>query len=251
MESWSPEWKQRRYEEICGAWLDCRSCELCKTRRNVVVGQGNLNADIMFVGEAPGKDENREGVPFVGKSGQLLRSLCAEAGIEWEQSFITNIVGCQPPKNRDPSGDEKKACLPRVFELIYLVDPILLVVVGKYALNALAGGRAWGIESERGKLFSTPHPSIRVTGERNGAEIPGKVFPRKGEDKKVHTLDYDMVPIFHPAYLQRLEYSEELDEFPENGMTHRTLNDLKAVLKRVEQLKSEYEVIPKFIERMK
>ena len=165
MEPWNPEWKQQRYEEICKAWQECSSCKLCKGRKHVVIGDGNPNADLMFIGEAPGQEENKTGFCFVGKSGQLLRSMCATVGIEWEQCFITNIVGCQPPKNRDPSSGEKKECLLRVHELIYLVDPLLIVPVGKFALNALAGGRVWGIEAEHGKMFSTPHPKMKVTGE--------------------------------------------------------------------------------------
>jgi uracil-DNA glycosylase family 4 len=216
----------------------------------MVFGQGNPDADIMLVGEAPGGEEDKEGDPFVGDSGQLLRSLCDTVGLQWGEMFVTNIVACRPPDNRDPLAVEKDSCMPRVHEIIYIVDPLLIVAVGKYALNALAGGRAWGIEKEHGNLFSSPDPTIRVGGERNGVNIPGRVFPRKGANKKVYTLEYDLVPIFHPAYILRVDsYDREKDSFVDGGQAHQTLDDIQAVVNRIEQLHTEYETIPRLLER--
>lgn len=250
MEPWSAEWKQRALEQLYAEWKDCQGCQLCSGRQNVVFGSGNPDADIMFIGEAPGKDEDKEGTPFVGDSGQLLRSLCGAIGLDWDELFITNIVACRPPENRDPLAVEKDSCLPRLHEIMYIVDPLIVVPVGKYALNALAGGRSWGIEKEHGNLFSSPDPTVRVGGEHNGAEIPGRVFPRKGENKRTYTLEYDLVPIFHPAYILRVDsYDRSTDSFADGGQAHQTLDDLQAVLDRVQQLRTEYEFIPKQIER--
>ena len=249
MELWSPEWKQERLAALYEEWKDCQRCQLCSGRKNVVFGYGNPDADIMFVGEAPGGEEDKEGFPFIGDSGKLLQGLCATIGIDWESLYVSNIVACRPPNNRDPLAVEKDACLPRLHEIIYIVDPLLIVAVGKYALNALASGRAWGIEKEHGALFSSPHPTVRVGGEHNGAEIPGRVFPRKGSDKKTYTLEYDLVPIFHPAYILRVDSYDSNGVFTDGGQAHQTLDDLKAVLDRVEQLRTEYEFIPKQLER--
>jgi uracil-DNA glycosylase family 4 len=250
MELWSAEWKQQELGRLFEEWKDCQRCQLCNGRQNVVFGSGNPDADLMFIGEGPGKNEDKEGVPFIGDGGQLLQSLCATIGISWEELYISNIVACRPPENRDPLAIEKDACLPRLHQIIYIVDPLLIVAVGKYAMNALVAGRSWGIEKEHGNLFSSPSPTVRVGGEHNGVEIPGRVFPRKGADKKVYTLEYDMVPIFHPAYILRVDsYDRDKDSFVEGGQAHQTLDDLQAVVDRIEQLRSEYEVIPQQLER--
>jgi len=250
MELWSPEWKQQQLDLFYDEWRDCQGCQLCHERKNVVFGAGNPDADILFVGEAPGEKEDKHGEPFVGDSGQLLRSLCGTIGLVWDELYISNIVACRPPDNRDPLAIEKDSCLPRLQKIIYIVDPLLIVCVGKYAMNALAAGRSWGIEKEHGNLFSSPDPTVKVGGEHNGVEIPGRVFPRKGANKKNYTLEYDMVPIFHPSYILRVDsYDRDKDSFVEGGQAHQTLDDLQAVLDRIEQLRTEYEVIPKQLER--
>ena len=131
--------------------------------------------------------------------------------------------------------------MPRLHAIIYIVDPLLIVTLGKVALNALVGGRQWGIEAEHGKLFSSPDPEVRVTGERNGVQIPGRVFPRKGDNKKVYALEYDCVPLFHPSFILRNDsYDQSTDQFEPGGIAHKTLDDMKAVIDRVQQLKQEY-----------
>lgn len=247
MEPWTPEWKQHQLDLLYDAWKNCQGCPLHQTRKNVVFGEGNPDADILFIGEAPGEQEDKKGQPFIGDAGKLFNSMwCGALRQSREDIYVTNIVGCRPPKNRDPIAVEKDACISRVHEIIYLVDPLLVVAIGKYALNALAGGRAWGIEKQHGRMFSSPHPTVKVGGERNGVEIPGRVFPRKESDKSVHTLEYDVVPIFHTSYILRTDsYDPEANEFPKGGVAHQTLDDLEAVIDRVEQLKQEYQDIPR------
>jgi len=250
MEPWSAEWKQQSLEQLYSEWDNCAKCPLYKERKSFVFGSGNPDADIMLIGEAPGKKEDSEGVPFVGESGELLQSLCDTVGMVWNDLFITNIVSCRPPDNRNPLAIEKDSCLPRVQEIIYIVDPLIIVAVGKYALNALAGGRSWGIEKEHGSLFSSPDPAVRVGGEHNGVEIPGRVFPRKGSNKRTYTLEYDLIPIFHPAYILRIDsYDKNTGQFSEGGQAHQTLDDLKSIVNKVEYLHSEYENVTKQIER--
>ena len=251
MKPWSPEWKQAALNELYQEWENCQRCLLSDTRKNVVFGEGNPDADIMFVGEAPGEEEDKEGSPFVGRSGGLLRAMWEEFLSEkWEDVYVTNIVGCRPPENRNPLAAEKSSCLPRVHEIVYIVDPLIIVAVGKFALNALAGGRVWGVEKEHGSLFSSPHASLRLAGEKNGAEIPGRVFPRKGEDKKVYRLEYDLVPIWHPSYVLRFDSLDPSSgTFSEGGSAHQTLDDLQAVIDRIKQLHAEYARIPRILER--
>lgn len=250
MEPWSSEWKEQRLFDLYESWKDCERCPLHKTRQNVVFGDGNIDADVMFIGEGPGKKENERGLCFVGESGDLLfNSILASIDVKREEVFVTNIVGCRTSEsNRDPTAKEKDACILRVHQLIYLIDPLVIVTVGKYAMNALTGGRQKGIEKEHGNLFSTPHPSIRVMGERNGIEIPGVVFPRKGDSKNVHYLSYDMVPIYHPAYILRQDsYDPKTDKFSAGGIAYQTFKDLESVFELTRQIKTEYAAIQRSI----
>lgn len=248
---WSSDWKRQKLSALWGEWENCQKCLLCKTRNKMVFGEGNPDADIMLIREAPGAEENKSGSPFTGISGELLKSMFSNVGADWDDLFVTNVVACHPPENRDPTKDEKEACLSRLQETIYLIDPLLIVTVGKYALNALVGGRSWGIESEQGKLFSSPSPQFRISGERNGAEIPGRAFPKKWEDKSVFRLEYDVVPILHPAYILRVDsYDSQTETFSPGGAFDNSMNSLEAIMKRIEQLKSKHAKISRLLERI-
>lgn len=245
MEPWSPEWKEEQLRLLAEDWGTCDGCELADTRQHVVFGVGNPDADILFCGEAPGEDEDNTGIPFVGESGNLFKALLSRAGINWDDIYITNIVGCRPPKNRDPLTAERDACLGRLQAIIYTVDPLLVVPVGKFALKALAKGRDWAITEHHGVLFSSPHPTMKYTGERNSVEIPGHVFPRTGDDKKKYALEYEMIPILHPAYLLREDsFDKEKKKFQPGGWTEQTLNHLKHIKEYVDALQEEYASIP-------
>ena len=98
-------------EEVKEAIKDCKKCKLCTGRKNIVFGVGNKNADIMFIGEGPGADEDTQGIPFVGKAGQLMNKAFDAVGIEREEVYIANIVKCRPPNNRDPEPDEFLSCI--------------------------------------------------------------------------------------------------------------------------------------------
>lgn len=246
MEKWTPEWKEEELRQLAEQWKDCDECSLSELRQNVVFGCGNPNAKIMFIGEAPGEDEDNTGIPFIGESGNLLKALLGKAGIEWTDVFITNIVACRPPKNRDPTTAERDACLSRVYTMIYLVDPWVIVPVGKFALKALAKGRDWAITENHGVVFSSPHPSAKYTGDRNSVEVPGHVFPRTGDDKKKHVLEYEMFPILHPAYLLREDGFdiEKKSKFQAGGWTQQTLADLVTLKKYIDALQKEYSRVP-------
>jgi len=117
----------------------CEACDLYMHRDNIVYGVGPDYADIMLVGEAPGAEEDRTGIPFVGQAGRVLDQALETAGIHRDDVYITNIVKCRPPKNRNPSPEEIAICLPFLTTQIELVDPRVVVALGRYASNVLVG----------------------------------------------------------------------------------------------------------------
>jgi uracil-DNA glycosylase len=144
----------------------CTKCRLSEGRTQVVYGVGDPNADLMFIGEAPGFHEDKQGEPFVGAAGQLLNRMLAEVEIPRERVYINNVILCRPPGNRDPLPDEIEACTPWLTERIEIIDPAVIVTLGNWATRFVLG----------------PQVSIsRVRGQR---------FPWKGRT---------VIPTFHPA----------------------------------------------------
>lgn len=113
----------------------CEKCRLCKTAMNGVPGEGNPDADIIFIGEAPGANEDKEGRPFVGRAGKLLDFLLHQIGYEREEVWIGNIIKHRPPKNRDPQPDEIAACKPYLTKQIEIISPKLVVTLGRFSMN--------------------------------------------------------------------------------------------------------------------
>lgn len=145
---------------------DCTACELHKTRTRTVFGVGNKRADWMIIGEAPGAEEDRRGEPFVGKAGQLLDSILHSIGLSRETAFIANILKCRPPGNRDPKAEEAEACRAFLERQIALVQPRLLLAVGRVPIQNLLGsdepvGRLRGRVHEYAgvPLIATYHPA--------------------------------------------------------------------------------------------
>ena len=137
-------------EELRNQTMKCEKCKLCRTRQNVVFGVGNENAEIMFIGEGPGGDEDRLGEPFVGKAGQLMNKAFDVVGIKREEVYIANIVKCRPPGNRDPEQDEIMACMDYLRNQVILVKPKIIVLLGRIALNSILGPE-YKISASRGK----------------------------------------------------------------------------------------------------
>jgi uracil-DNA glycosylase family 4 len=128
----------------------CSGCRLAETRTKVVFGAGNANAELMFVGEAPGFHEDQQGLPFVGAAGKLLERLLADIGLTREDVFIANTLKCRPPDNRDPLADEIEACQPYLFRQIELIEPRVVATLGNFATKLLLGGPA-GITRVHGR----------------------------------------------------------------------------------------------------
>ena len=154
-------WEQL-YDEI-GA---CSKCRLCRGRSNVVPGEGDIHADIMFIGEGPGRDEDLQGRPFVGRSGELLTRMIEAIGLKRSEVYICNIVKCRPPQNRNPEADEAQACINYLRAQFALVRPKIIVLLGKvacrYTLNEeISVMREHGRWYERKGVYFMPtfHPS--------------------------------------------------------------------------------------------
>lgn len=150
--------------ELC---LNCRRCPLRKGATNVVFGEGDPHAGIMFIGEGPGGEEDKMGRPFVGAAGRLLDRIFAAAGWKREEVYIANIVKCRPPGNRNPLQDEIKICYPLLEKQIELIDPQIIVTLGAVSAKVLLGSPNLYITKERGKwhqfgsrmLMPTFHPA--------------------------------------------------------------------------------------------
>jgi len=154
----------------------CCKCRLCKTRTNVVFGEGDPETNLMFVGEAPGEQEDLQGRPFVGRAGQLLTRFLNLYGISRDRVYITNVVKCRPPNNRNPAPDEIEACWPYLEKQIELIAPNVILCLGAFAARTILNlPEKAAISKIRGK-----EQKIRV-GER----------------------EISVIPTFHPAYLLR------------------------------------------------
>jgi len=148
--------------------ISCTKCELCKTRKNAVPGKGNSKADIVFIGEAPGRSEDKYGEPFVGAAGKNLTLALEQAGISRKAVYITNIIKCRPPKNRIPTKTEKKACQKYLDAELEIIKPEIICVLGNTAYQSILGGKE--IIKNRGKLltkngkeyFITIHPAAII-----------------------------------------------------------------------------------------
>ncbi len=148
--------------------IECTKCELSKTRTKSVPGKGNFSADVMFIGEAPGKNEDKTGEPFVGIAGQRLTQALENAGISRESVYITNVVKCRPPKNRIPIVSEREACGNYLQKEIAIIKPKIICVLGNTAFNSILGGseitkyRGKIVKKDRQFYFLTVHPAATI-----------------------------------------------------------------------------------------
>jgi uracil-DNA glycosylase len=135
-------------------WSDCTRCALSAGRTQVVFGSGNPDADLMFIGEAPGFHEDQQGVPFVGQAGKLLERLLNGIGLSRADVYIANVLKCRPPGNRDPQPDEIEACEPHLFRQIELIQPTVVATLGNFATKLLSG-KPLGITRVHGREQET------------------------------------------------------------------------------------------------
>lgn len=166
------------WEELEQSIINCKKCKLCQNRTNIVFGTGNKNAELMFIGEGPGADEDKEGIPFVGKAGKLMNEAFKGLGINREEVYIANIVKCRPPQNRVPEEDEATNCLNYLRNQVILVKPKIIVLLGSTALKNILG-KEYGITNTRGKWIEkkgikympTWHPAALLRDENKKIEF--------------------------------------------------------------------------------
>ncbi|MHC4161548.1 MAG: uracil-DNA glycosylase [Planctomycetota bacterium] len=158
------------WKALCAEALGCTACRLCETRTHVVFGEGSLDAELMFVGEAPGRDEDQQARPFVGRAGRLLTQMILAMGFSRGDVYIANVLKCRPPENRDPAPDEVDRCLPYLLRQIEVIQPKIICALGRHALRSLTGYKG-GITKVRGR--------------------------------PMEFLAWKVMPTFHPAYLLR------------------------------------------------
>lgn len=160
--SCSAEAMQDKWDELEKRAKICTLCDLSKTRTHVVFGSGNKNADLLIVGEAPGQNEDQQGLPFVGRAGQLLTNMLKSIEIEREQIYIANILKCRPPQNRDPSPTEVATCTPYLLEQIELIQPKIILALGRIAAHFLLNTDD-AMAKLRGQEFRYHHTPLLVT----------------------------------------------------------------------------------------
>ena len=166
------------WEALESSILNCQKCRLCQNRTKIVFGIGNKNADIMFIGEGPGADEDKQGIPFVGKAGKLMDKAFEGLGIERGNVYIANIVKCRPPSNRVPEDDEASACLNYLRNQVILVKPKIIVLLGSTSLKNILG-KEYSITSARGSWLErkgiiympTWHPAALLRDETKKIEF--------------------------------------------------------------------------------
>ncbi len=168
---YSREEKIALLKEVMGTIGDCTRCKLSKHRTTIVFGEGDPDAKIMFIGEAPGREEDIQGRPFVGDAGNLLTKLIEKMGLKRGEVYIGNMVKCRPPLNRDPEEDELATCRQFIEKQIEIIGPEVIMTLGRIAIQTLTG-----------------NPKIKITAAR------GKFIDFKG---------IPVMPTFHPAYLLR------------------------------------------------
>jgi uracil-DNA glycosylase len=218
----SPE--QRR-EVLKQLFHDARVCERCpqlaQTRTQVVFGAGNANADILFVGEAPGEREDAQGVPFVGAAGKLLSTLLEGIGLQRDDVFIANVLKCRPPQNRDPHPQEIERCEPWLWRQIELIEPTVVVTLGRYASGLLRGEMA-PLGAIRGRA------EVRILGTRAVRLLPvlhpAAALYRREPNLRLLEEDFALIPGLlqqgppeQPPALEPMPELDDLEPEPEDG----------------------------------
>ncbi|MDO5115416.1 MAG: uracil-DNA glycosylase [Synergistaceae bacterium] len=193
------EMKKTLWRETMKNTLQCRGCALAESRLKVVFGDGDPNSRLLFIGEGPGADEDEQGIPFVGKAGQLLTQILTAAGIDRREVYITNIVKCRPPGNRVPTPAECVACDRHLQTQIMLINPALIVLLGNTPAR-------WILQTTEG-----------IT------KLRGRWFEWRGTA---------VMPMFHPSYLLRNASSKE------GSPKHLTWLDIQEVKKQWEAVKA-------------
>jgi DNA polymerase len=215
--------RRARISSLAEEWDGCTRCGLHRTRNQLVFGEGNPEADILVIGEGPGAEEDHTGRPFIGAAGEVLSGFTGAVGLERSRDlYVTNVVCCRPTQesidertgklkidNRPPSKEERQSCYPRLLETIYIVDPLIIVTLGRVPYQTLFG-RVPKMEALRGRIQTF--------------RMPGRYT----------TIKYPVLPIYHTAYLLRTH-----DKRPE-GPWGKTMEDWVKLCAVIDYLRQAY-----------
>jgi uracil-DNA glycosylase len=187
-------------EKIASEVISCPLCKLSRSRINAVPGQGQLSSKLILIGEAPGKNEDEQGKPFVGAAGRVLNQALEKADIKKDEVFITNVVKCRPPGNRVPENDERSICRQYLYREISLIEPKIICILGSTAYSSILGGKS--ITKNRGKIvernglkyFLTIHPAAAIYNKDLRLVLNNDLLKLSKEIKKIDNsrtlLDY-------------------------------------------------------------
>lgn len=180
--------KREKLKELYIRTRDCQMCGLCKSRTKFVFGSGSAYAEVMFVGEAPGKNEDLQGLPFVGQAGKLLDELLGLIGFDRSEVFIANVLKCRPPGNRDPQIEEIDICKDHLMEQIKIIDPKVICTLGKFSTQLLLNTDK-GITGLRGKVFRIGgHVIMPINHPAAALYMPSKMEILKQDFLKIKKL---------------------------------------------------------------
>jgi DNA polymerase len=176
---------------------NCKKCDLCTDRKNAVPGKGNHNADVVFIGEAPGKNEDKSGEPFIGTAGKKLNDALKNAGLERSDVYITNIVKCRPPKNRIPNDIEKMICSNYLEDELAIIKPKIICLLGNTSYHSILDGNE--ISKNHGKFvlkdnnlyFITFHPAATIYNQKLGKVFKDDIKKLVDELEKLKTKSGD------------------------------------------------------------
>jgi len=221
---------KERLQEIRQEITTCQLCQLARERINAVPGEGPSRVDIMFIGEAPGFHENRQGKPFVGQAGQFLDELLQAAGVERDQVFITNVVKCRPPNNRDPLPEELRACQRYLDEQIELLDPQVIVTLGRISMAKFVTdgrisaihGRTHNVDGRKVVTMYHPaaalhQPALRQTLIEDFARLKRFISTRTTPQPEPEPVVLPPVPEVTPSEIAPVNIKHEEKAIPSNS----------------------------------
>jgi len=211
--------KREKLKELYLEIRDCQRCDLCKSRTKFVFGSGSAYAEVMFVGEAPGKNEDLQGLPFVGQAGKLLDELLGFIGFDRSEVFIANVLKCRPPGNRDPQIEEINICKDHLMEQIKIIDPKVICTLGKFSTQLLLNTDK-GITGLRGKVFRIDNRIVMPINHPAAAlYMPSKMEILKQDFQKIKKLiDSNGELSTYQEDISSLESEDEQDEDEQLGL---------------------------------
>ena len=211
--------KREKLKELYIRIKDCQLCGLCNSRTKFVFGSGSAYAEVMFVGEAPGKNEDLQGLPFVGQAGKLLDELLGLIGFDRSEVFIANVLKCRPPENRDPQIEEINICKDHLMEQIKIIDPKVICTLGKFSTQLLLNTDK-GITGLRGKVFRIDNRIVMPINHPAAAlYMPSKMEILKQDFQKIKKLiDSDSEVSDSQQDISSLESEDNQDKDEQLGL---------------------------------